>query len=425
MNKVFFESALIVDDKKDEVENLIKILEKNGIASTFFEYTEEKNIKSNIVYKNRKIIFMDLFLTDKPDPETNMSNIRRFLQKHIGKDFGPYGIVLWTNHSENKDIFIEKINEDKKDNSYTMPLFVVCIDKSKYLPPNSFRALFKDIENELNSNHASVFFLEWSGSVFKGLGKTLSSFYDLIPDYGNPNYFLFLFKKLALNYNGIPQDNDEYNLYMDAYKSFDDILHAEILNCHLGSKDIFKNKTEQFPEPDNIDEIYARINKLLLIEDDNLNQEFVIPGNVYEIKNGKNKFNVLEFPTHENVNIEKHIAIELTPPCDFSCGKKIISRLIRGVIYSINDKSKVNIKNVKNKLLNKDYYYKEFWPVYMDSWIKIITFDFRYLYEETDDNLKNKNKYKLIFRVKPKLFADILQKFSSYSSRLGLSVMRR
>lgn len=36
------------------------------------------------------------------------------------------------------------------------------------------------------------------------------------------------------------------------------------------------------------------------------------------------------------------------------------------------------------------------------------------------DNLKNKEEYKVLFRAKPKLFAHILQCFSSHASRLGL-----
>ena len=35
--------------------------------------------------------------------------------------------------------------------------------------------------------------------------------------------------------------------------------------------------------------------------------------------------------------------------------------------------------------------------------------------------LKNKDAYEIWFRAKPKLFADVLQKFSSHAARLGLS----
>ena len=47
--------------------------------------------------------------------------------------------------------------------------------------------------------------------------------------------------------------------------------------------------------------------------------------------------------------------------------------------------------------------------------------DFRYLITVKDTELKDKDEYEIWFRAKPKLFADILQKFSSHAARLGLS----
>lgn len=45
--------------------------------------------------------------------------------------------------------------------------------------------------------------------------------------------------------------------------------------------------------------------------------------------------------------------------------------------------------------------------------------DFPVIVKEID-NLKNEEEYKVLFRAKPKLFAHILQCFSSHASRLGL-----
>ena len=40
-----------------------------------------------------------------------------------------------------------------------------------------------------------------------------------------------------------------------------------------------------------------------------------------------------------------------------------------------------------------------------------------------DKDLKDASKYKILFRANPKLFADIIQKFSSHAARLGLSIV--
>ena len=51
-----------------------------------------------------------------------------------------------------------------------------------------------------------------------------------------------------------------------------------------------------------------------------------------------------------------------------------------------------------------------------------IILDFRYINNFSEDEVNS--NFEFIFRVKDKLFADILQKMSSYTARLGLSIIR-
>jgi hypothetical protein len=54
----------------------------------------------------------------------------------------------------------------------------------------------------------------------------------------------------------------------------------------------------------------------------------------------------------------------------------------------------------------------------------MVRFDFRYFGSVDEDDLKNETKYKLLFRTRDKLFADILQKLSSHTARLGLPIIK-
>ena len=56
-----------------------------------------------------------------------------------------------------------------------------------------------------------------------------------------------------------------------------------------------------------------------------------------------------------------------------------------------------------------------------DDGVKCMIIDFRYLLTVSEKDLKNHNTYEIWFRAKPKLFSDVLQKFSSHAARLGLS----
>lgn len=82
-------------------------------------------------------------------------------------------------------------------------------------------------------------------------------------------------------------------------------------------------------------------------------------------------------------------------------------------------------KQIENLKCKKECFYSEIYPVITpeDTVPQILILDFRYFGSEEDTNLKEAKKYKILFRAKPKLFADIIQKFSSHAARLGLSVI--
>lgn len=78
-----------------------------------------------------------------------------------------------------------------------------------------------------------------------------------------------------------------------------------------------------------------------------------------------------------------------------------------------------------NKIDNyKRDYYKEIYPLSLEGYVNpmFIVFDFRHIGVVKKSELNNIKKFKLKYRAKDKLFADILQKSSSHFSRLGLSV---
>ena len=167
--------------------------------------------------------------------------------------------------------------------------------------------------------------------------------------------------------------------------------------------------------------IYAHINAALLIDGNNIDQNVVIPGNVYEIKEANSPFKSDKAPQGA-----KNIVIEITPPCDFSNkDKRVKARLIGGFLINAESDPQELKKQIDALKCKKECFYSEIYPVIIpqDTVPQILILDFRYFGAEEDTNLKNEEKYKILFRAKPKLFADIIQKFSSHAARLGLSVI--
>jgi len=450
----FIESALIIDDKPREVIGLKHILEEKGVSVSF--YIPSRIEKCTTELKNRKIIFLDLYLDPNiTDLNGNISKIRKLLETKIGKSFGSYGIILWSAHTEEIDKLQGKINLDKE--KYTLPLFIVGLDKTHYIKASNFSTLFDDIDNVLTNNKAATFFLEWSNSVKQAENSTVSKIYSLMPDYKTlSDDFTVILKKLALNHTGIDENIVEtYPLHRDAFKSFDDILHAELINCQKSETNLFSATTPDFSKKEDLPKIYAQLNTAILIDENIVDKKTVVSGNVYKIKNARNKFKCsvigdkikeittkLEAETDKNkkVNLEsekqilenvKYIAIEITPPCDFSNNKRVKSRLVGGILIDAqmvfdNKKQKYTInKQIENLGLKPEYFYKEVFPLQVKNIAnyQLLFLDFRYFGDEDEANLQNTSEYEMIFRTKPKLFADILQKFSSHAARLGLFVI--
>lgn len=409
MIEQFIDNVLIIDDKPDEVQELINVLNKYDIYSS--SYTPEE-IKGQTI-KNKQIIFCDLFLskTDTTVPG-NISELRNILKIICSKDFGSYGIVLWTNHKAHISDVKSKISTDKKNNSYITPLFIIGLDKQKYIQ-DGYDKLFNDLNTEIEKDKAAHFFVNWSITIKSATNKALSDIYSLVPDYDKQQTeLLYILYRMAINHTGIPENKiNEYDLSIDAYKAFDELLYSDLIN----QQD--KNETNLFkPIPQNpykscVDkknEVFSKLNSKMFIDTVNIQQEHIIPGNVYEILEA----DIVKPQVPNNVTVEKYIAIELTPPCDFSNEKKINSRLIKGFLCNIGHKDK----------FKKDFYYKDMYPLTICSKDNLqLIFDFRHLETVDDSELKDETKYKVLFRVSPKLFADILQKFSSSYARLGLS----
>lgn len=414
----FIDSVVIIDDKEEEIKKLAEVLLSEDISVKIqLVDPQDKQMRKIVPLKKyRQLIFVDLSLDDSIDVKTNISTeIRPILSKIIPKTKGCYGLVVWSKHV-NDDMLILKeklLNDNEK---YCLPMFIISLDKSKYLR-DGYENILNDLDYILQSEKSAYFFVYWMNTVKSASNKAISDIYSLVPNYEKQNTELvYILYKMALNHSGIPEEKiKSYDLMTDAYKAFDELLYSDLINqLSKSSTDIF-NQIPQNPyngQKDKENEIYSELNSKLFIDEINKNQNVIIPGNVYEIVNPS----IVKPGLPNNVDVEKYIAIELTPPCDFSQRKKVNSRLIKGFLCNIKYKEK----------FKKEYYYKDMFPLKVGN-IKNLQFvlDFRYLEVVEDSELTNESNYKVLFKVTPKLFADILQKFSSSYGRLGLSNIKQ
>ncbi len=233
----FIESAIIVDDNESEVTNLKSVLDSKKILYEY--YHPNKIYRRRFKFKNRKLIFLDLYLGSGNLATQISTTIDKIFKKAIGNDFGTYGIVLWSRHTDDVeegnterdlDIFREKLSIAVKLGGFTPPLFIVGLDKRNYNGVSGFNGIFIDLERALEENTAASFFIKWSNAVEKGKTNTIKDIFSLVQDYKLQNDNLkFLLYHLAKNKTGIHHDElDNYPLHRDAYQAFSELLLYDI-----------------------------------------------------------------------------------------------------------------------------------------------------------------------------------------------------
>lgn len=481
-------SAIIIDDKYEEVEALEKLLKSLGIYVEYHNYAGDFHIEGEGNLKNRNLIFMDLMLNDDGSKvRENISIFISILSKLTnGKHFGLYGLVVWTKHDEHIDelkkalsqaaLAIEETDSEEADEEEVTtgshldnpPLFVVGLKKSAYNKGGgvfNYDTLKDDLEKAISDKKSAYFFVQWNATVDKAKNHIVHEFYKLGKDYTMRDERLtYLLCELAKNHTGLKDANDYPYLTADAYKAFDELLFSKL---YVEQKDISKplfdaNLNCPFEEVEEKQSIAAILNTMFFIDNVSLSIRDVVPGNIYRVKKtdsalvtDRKASMILKTAEESRSNKIKEdnekqkqrnsknpqlkeeiepfaptcwdVAIELTPPCDYSQNNRKMARLVGGYIFDIPlGKLKEDSKNsriVEDGCLPKSDSAKEYTigPILLEDKVRYMVFDYTYLVTESVDKLRDEDYYELCYRAKPKLFAHILQRFSSHAARLGLS----
>lgn len=414
----FVNRAVIVDDDPDDIERLRAVLLGADIACESYSPSE---FEEKIFVKNRELYFFDLFLNEQEgsgNPIGQISTIRKLLKKCIGQEGGIYGIVLWTSHDEYLVDFKTALSQDRKNKLYNTPLFIIGLSKQTYLR-KGYDGLLRDLNQKIEEDLAAYFFMSWAASLKQARDVAIEDVYACASDYNTQSdELLNLLYLLARNQTGIPEKElpTYTELTLDAFKSFDDMLYSDLINSQdTGGKDIFEG--HKYQKPQNLQEeieIYAFINTKLFIDSVNISPKKVMPGNVYEILQPE-QYQIINGASKDS----KKIVIELTPPCDYA-HKKRLSRFVAGFMRECPTEQQVLFDTLNS--LKGDSQYK-LWPVEYDNKIYIVVFDFRHIHYIQDKDITDMNKYKVLYRTQHRIFADIIQKFSSHAARLGNNLL--
>lgn len=468
-------SAIIIDDRPKEVEKLEELLKSSGIYVEYYEFTGDLHVEGEGHLKNRNLIFMDLMLNgNSGQPRVNISIVISLLSKITnGGSFGPYGLVVWTNHDGSVNELKEALSKaamipstgegyDEEEELVDChlenpPLFVVGLSKSKYNLGNgkyNYDALQEDLVNALSENKSAYFFVQWNATVEKAKAHVVDEFYRLGEGYEQRDKRLaYLLFELAKNHTGLQDVNEYPCLTADAYKAFDELLCSKLyVEQRDASLPLFEPSMEcPFEEVEEKQTMSAILNGMFFVDGTGLSSKDIIPGNIYRVKkadspliiNRKASDVLFEKEQKRSDDNKKEngkqsekepfkpecwdVAIEMTPPCDYSQNNRKLARLVGGYIFDIplgkasatSNKSRIDkLGCLPNRNSEKEY---TIGPIWLEGKVRYMVFDYTYLVTESIEKLKDTDCYEVCYRAKPKLFAHILQRFSSHAARLGLS----
>lgn len=262
---------IIVDDNKDELEQLANCLQKIGAPCLPLKYDEADGIDAKNL-RGVRLLFLDLHLTTGAQ-SSNVAQasgvIVDMLENGIEPTAGPYVIILWTKHQEQKDAFAEYVmaNLDAR----RRPLAILSLDKNDYLGGATGEKLTTDVGSIIETDPRLRALLDWEMEILKAAGTALSEIGNLVAteDRTAARFSERLDEVLSLlAFEAVGKENAIADPYGAINAALIPILSDRIANQRVGQKSdaIWKRAVTKIEEiPALLIKDAARLNSMLHI----------------------------------------------------------------------------------------------------------------------------------------------------------------
>ncbi len=409
-------SVVIVDDQYEEALPLMKILSRMDVSFKYF--TGNVNELPGSPLKNVKIIFLDIQLEGMEgvqNDKTKMSTLANVIKRIVDTNSHPYIIIAWTKHQD----LISDLNNSLNNNK---PLFILSMAKDECKNNGNFdlNSISKKIGENISEFKSFKYFLFWQNLVNRASNIIVNDIASLIQkDEGWDKKLQKILKLLAEAYAGKQAINENTEKY--SMLCFNNLL-ADIMERLIFQQNLILDRGENDSDLED-ENIKGELNRRILIS---LEANTVpVPGNIYTIDENfnpsdldKNKLIVELFngkfqdldDNDKNQLIEqsKLIILEVSPFCDYAQNKWIKNRILPGVMWP---------KQFKSKIKKADYIYRS--PVLrIQNNLYFLVFDLRYLSSVEPDILKDK---KSDMRIRKELLNDIQSRIAAHINRFGVT----
>lgn len=446
MNGLNGARVLLLDDEQQEAMPIIKAFSKVGVPVVYFEGKEKEFPKIKNKLRGVRLAILDMNLGVTGSNETIASTLVQALSRIISPDNGPYGVLIWTNHPDLKEIVARYVYQHF---SLPNPVFMVMLKKADFVRrsggaggPKQFSIgkLSGQLVIKLAESSPLECMQSWEGSCFHAATNVTNSLAELTGSTATDldgwkqawqeetlKLLLVISRAKAEEHhtleNCIPSIflalNSLHSDRMDVLVEdvSDDLSDhaAKIMAAQGGSAVVRK----------------ARVNTMLHLASSQLDR--FSPGNLYIFAKAKKPVfmpsikDVLtdciqggEEQRKENLQAvmgNAHLCgLEITPVCDHAQNKMGLSRIIAGLVLSLEHEKKIKTAQFLKRM--GPFYFKSRvlpegqYALYINS---------RYVAAAKPSLVK---KLRATVRVRPQLLADV-QSWASYQAgRQGVMLLK-
>ncbi len=340
--------VIVIDDKPEEAEPIIRALGLRGIPVAYFKISSEDDPPKNPCPPGVRLAILDIELgLNLPGKEERVGYLLQMLAQIIAKENGPYMVVLWTKYPGDKQTFDEQIFREE---SLPNPVVSVMLEKSKY--EDDLVALGAKLDEELTKVACLRVLQFWEEASFSAASEVTNRLCEILDSKATNLQEWVREWNTEVSQVIRAMAHEGYGEGLTEPRSASAALYASLNPLH---GDRLENLTGDPPEPvveswaeilkagDCQDEKRARINTMMHVAEESLGREWT--GNIYplpEDEKWKGCFPgrvelVGEF-LGDRQNMEAAsksctpVLVEISPICDHAQAKVRVFRLLGGIL---------------------------------------------------------------------------------------------
>lgn len=411
------------------------------------------------------LIFLDIDfgIEHLTDVKNQVSYAVRILKKALSEESSPYGIVLWSKEpsypldgedgdAESTSQYITKMLYGDGLKGKPKPLFVVDIEKSSFVESEDYSRLIQTINEKLQADKMAKFFAHWQEEVIESTAHTYKDIQHyaetLAEESKQPleTEFFNILKHATYTYFGFSwgQDvdiSDVLSRYSFSYMSSQlcDKLNSNFCQKHISG--VFDDSGDVIREKSCSDglivkECHSKLCKILKKHGHNFEESAkkTLAEAVNKVSSKSNNIKLQSVLAKLNcrslfdlvrsdlkdlsgliyvasIEHKANVYLNITPPCDIAQNKKDAKIYLAGQLrkYSLYSKA---LENYSKK--EGDRFYKTPPALFDENSYFVFQFDLRNILRTLADDEKIAR-----YILKDSAFADLMQKFGQYNSRLG------